>query len=341
MDAVAFAKAAKQEQRIKKVIAEPDSVAGLVSVPNLVPTGETITIPAGRTVVHPNLQVDGTLTVDGTLFIPSGSTYTATEVDATVVKQNGSVVADDSTVVHKTGDETIAGVKTLSNNLVFASGTKIQGDFSNEAINNRVAFQTSVLNGNSSFQFIPNGMSQVALAQFNTSEDIVNCSSLHVGVDGVIARIHSFGNGVSGAGLPLSFATNRTERLRIDTSGNVLVTGSGGLGYGTGSGGTVTQLTSKSTAVTLNKPCGQITTNNSVLTSGAIAQFVFNNSIISATDKVDVWVLGGTGNLQNYRVWASPFSTSGLCYVEVKNESAGSLSEALILGFYVAKGVIA
>lgn len=85
MDAISYSKAAQQEQRIKKIIAEPDSVAGLVSVPNLVPTGETITIPAGRTVVHPNLQVDGTLTVDGTLFIPSGGTYTEASIDSVAI----------------------------------------------------------------------------------------------------------------------------------------------------------------------------------------------------------------------------------------------------------------
>ena len=80
MDAISYSLADKQAKRIEKFVAEPDSVAGLVSVPNLVPTGETITIPAGRTVVHPNLQVDGTLDVQGTLFVPSGGTYTATEI---------------------------------------------------------------------------------------------------------------------------------------------------------------------------------------------------------------------------------------------------------------------
>ena len=98
MDPVSYSKASQQEQRIKKIIAEPDSVAGLVSVPNLVPTGETITIPNGRTVVHPNLQVDGTLVIDGTLFVPSGSGLTSTEIDATVVKQDGKVVATEQFV---------------------------------------------------------------------------------------------------------------------------------------------------------------------------------------------------------------------------------------------------
>ncbi|NCB01250.1 MAG: hypothetical protein EOM67_03665 [Spirochaetia bacterium] len=118
MDAVSYSHADKQKQRIEKIIAQPDSTSGLVSLPSTIASGETITIPAGRTVVHPNLQVDGTLTVDGTLFIPSGGTYSATEVDATVVKQNGNVVANDSAVIHNTGAETKAGVLTLTDGLI-------------------------------------------------------------------------------------------------------------------------------------------------------------------------------------------------------------------------------
>lgn len=137
MDAISYSKAAQQEQRIKKVIAEPDSIAGLVSVPNLVPTGETITIPAGRTVVHPNLQVDGTLDVQGTLFVPAGGSVTQSLVDVTVVKQNGSVVANDSTVVHKTGDETKAGVLTLTD------GLKLQG----QNVSPFSGFKNYIING--------------------------------------------------------------------------------------------------------------------------------------------------------------------------------------------------
>ena len=85
----------------------------------MIATGETITIPAGRVAVLPNTTVNGTLVIDGEVFVPSGSSVSTTEVDATVVKQNGNVVANDSTVIHKTGDETIAGVKTFSNNAVF------------------------------------------------------------------------------------------------------------------------------------------------------------------------------------------------------------------------------
>lgn len=159
MDAISYSHSAKQAQRIEKFIENPDSIAGLVTVPNLVPTGETVSIPTGRTLVHPNLQVDGTLTVDGTLFIPSGSTYTATEVDATVVKQNGSVVADDSTVVHKTGNETKAGVLTL------VDGLKLQG----QNVSPYSGFKNYVINGN--FDVWQRGTSFTGLTNGSYSAD--------------------------------------------------------------------------------------------------------------------------------------------------------------------------
>ena len=114
----------------------------------------------------------------------------------------------------------------------------------------------------------------------------------------------------------------------------------GAFGYGLGAGGTVTQATNKGTAVTLSKPCGQIELSNSALGAGVIAQFVFNNSLIGPKDKIDVWVNRGTSTLQNYRVWASTFNDTGKCYVEVKNETAGSLSDAVVLGFQISKGAV-
>ena len=59
------------------------------------------------------------------LFIPSGGSVSTTEVDATVVKQNGNVVANDSTVVHKTGDETINGIKTFGSFPILPSSNPI------------------------------------------------------------------------------------------------------------------------------------------------------------------------------------------------------------------------
>lgn len=75
MDAISYSHSVKQEKRIKKIIADPDSNSGIVTVPKVIGVGESITIPAGRVAVLPNVQVDGTLNIDGEVFVPSGSVF--------------------------------------------------------------------------------------------------------------------------------------------------------------------------------------------------------------------------------------------------------------------------
>jgi hypothetical protein len=131
-----------------------------------------------------------------------------------------------------------------------------------------------------------------------------------------------------------AIATNGAERMRIDSSGNVLVTNVAGLGYGTGAGGTVTQATSKSTAVTLNKPTGQITMNAAALAAGAAVVFNLNNILITSVDCVVVSVGGGTGTHTAQIVNA----VNGACQIRVTNTTGGSLSEAVAINFAIIKG---
>lgn len=105
------------------------------------------------------------------------------------------------------------------------------------------------------------------------------------------------------------------------------------LGYGTGAGGTVTQPTNKSTAVTLNKPCGRITTHNASLPGGTSVAFTFNNSLIGTDDGVDVWC----SSPQNYKVRTGVPST-GSVPVYIENTTISGLSDALTINFRVLKG---
>lgn len=140
---------------------------------------------------------------------------------------------------------------------------------------------------------------------------------------------------------PIAFYANSAERMRIDSSGNVLLkSATGALGYGTGAGGTVTQATSKSTAVTLNKPTGQITMNNEALAAGASVIFQLTNSLLTTTDTLVISPAWGAVNIENYRVDVVGCG-AGAAKLRVTNISAASLSEALILNFAVLKGATA
>ena len=74
MDAISYSYADKQAKRIKKFINNPDSDSGIVTVPKVIGAGESITVPAGRIAILPNVEVNGTLNVEGEVFIPSGAT---------------------------------------------------------------------------------------------------------------------------------------------------------------------------------------------------------------------------------------------------------------------------
>lgn len=82
MDVVSYSLAFKQGERIEKFIENPDSTSGLISLPKKIDVDESITIPKGRVVVHPNLKIEGTLTIenDGELFVPFGGSITLTSI---------------------------------------------------------------------------------------------------------------------------------------------------------------------------------------------------------------------------------------------------------------------
>lgn len=73
MDAISYSYADKQAKRIKKFNENPDSTSGILTQPSVIQTGETVSIPAGRTAIMANTVIDGTINLDGTMFIPSGA----------------------------------------------------------------------------------------------------------------------------------------------------------------------------------------------------------------------------------------------------------------------------
>jgi hypothetical protein len=109
------------------------------------------------------------------------------------------------------------------------------------------------------------------------------------------------------------------------------------IGYAAAAQGTVTQLTDKTTAVTLNKSAGRITMNNAALAATTNVAFTLNNNLISSNDVLIVNVSGGAATAGTYNVFTSTLA-AGSATIVLRNISAGSLSEAVIINFAIIHG---
>jgi hypothetical protein len=105
------------------------------------------------------------------------------------------------------------------------------------------------------------------------------------------------------------------------------------IGYSTGAQGSVTQATSKSTGVTLNKSSGQITMNGAALAAGTTVLFTLTNSVLSAKDVLIVNV-GSGGTSGAYWPYVANVG-AGSAVIGVYNNTAGSLSEAIVINYAV------
>jgi len=105
------------------------------------------------------------------------------------------------------------------------------------------------------------------------------------------------------------------------------------LGYTATAQGTVTQATSKSTGVTLNKSAGRITMNNAALAGNTAVSFALTNSLISANDIVILNISGGAvADPTAYTAYVSGMGT-GTVTITLRNLTASSQSEAVILNY--------
>ena len=113
------------------------------------------------------------------------------------------------------------------------------------------------------------------------------------------------------------------------------VNSGGGIGYGTGAGGAVTQATSRTTGVTLNTLCGAITLV-SAAGSTSWQSFTLTNSTIAATDVVHVTQKSGT----DLYVISVTNTAAGSCVISFQT-TGGTTTEQPVFNFAVIKAVTA
>jgi hypothetical protein len=214
------------------------------------------------------------------------------------------------------------------------SAQRITGDFSNATIASRAAFQTSTTNAVTSIGAIPNGTSVTTNFSAFSATDPDNSSITRMRVDGSASYFEAAKTG-TGTYLPLIFNTNGSEQARIPTAGGFTISQPTGLGYGTGSGGTVTQATSRTTGVTLSKPTGAITMF-SAIGSVAAATFTVTNTLVAATDTIILNQKSGT-NLYILLVTAVAAGSFNITFYT----TGGVATDAPVINFSLIKGVTA
>lgn len=135
----------------------------------------------------------------------------------------------------------------------------------------------------------------------------------------------------------LQFSTNGgstgvTTRAKLTANGDFVLVSSGLIGYATGSGGTVTQATSRTTGVTINKSNGAITLV-SAAGSTTFASFTVTNSLVAAADCIIINQQSGTDLYEIHvtNVAAGSFKVSF-------RTISGTTTEQPVFNFAVIKG---
>ena len=112
------------------------------------------------------------------------------------------------------------------------------------------------------------------------------------------------------------------------------------MGYRAGAGGTVTQQTNRTTAVTIDKLSGQITTNNASLAAEASANFTVNNSLVEIGDTPILAIQSGSNGGNTAVTVVTVAAGSFVIKVSNNNAAAGTAETgAIIINFNVLKGV--
>jgi hypothetical protein len=155
------------------------------------------------------------LTSSGSITLSSLTSGRVTYAGTAGLLQDSANLTFDGTTL------SAAGLSDSGNLTFTGTGNRITGDMTNATPASRVAFQTSTTNGFTAVTAIPNGTSNVAgYYSFNSSSDPANSSFISIRTATAFTGIDSNILG-TGTYLPMTFSTGGSERMRLDTSGNV------------------------------------------------------------------------------------------------------------------------
>jgi hypothetical protein len=288
-----------------------------------------------------NIRLDGNtisiLDTDGNLTLTPNGTGSIVIPKVSIAGGTISGITDLAILDGGTGASTASGARTNlglgtistqdSNNVTITggsiSGVSFSGSFTGVTLISSTSFTTS--NAATNLTITTNGITA------GGSDANVNIVLAPKGTGSVTSTKVGFtGGAIDGTTLGATTAsTVRGTTVEATTS----------IGYPTGTGGAVTQATSRTTGVTLNKICGQITLFGPATIGGHSNQeFTLTNSFIEANDVVVVCLKSGITSGQ-YTVGTTAVS-AGSCKISIQNvNNTASPSDTPVISFAVIKAV--
>lgn len=187
----------------------------------------TLVFPITAGSIGQFLQTDGS----GNLSWSSATTEPAGNDTEVQYNDNGSFAGSSAFTFDNT-----TNALSIGGSLFFTStGSRIVGDFTNNTISNRLLLQTSTTDGKTDVGIVPNGVSTSSQLTLYSNNTTTNATTGGIEVNGTTDVRVFAGITDTGTHVPLTFYTNNTEAIRINTAGQLLVSDGGsstpGLGF--------------------------------------------------------------------------------------------------------------
>ena len=170
----------------------------------------------------------------------------------------------------------------------------------------------------------------VDLSSYSTVDEFTAACA---GIGGVYTAADKIGTTMQS--MNSGYAAEVTAEVTAAVTAAVTSSGTAGVGYATGAGGAVTQATSRTTGVTLDKTTGAITLFSAAGTTSATT-FTVTNSTVAATDVIILNQKSGT-DLYDLMVTAVAAGSFNITF----RTTGGTTTEQPVFNFAVIKGVAA
>jgi len=256
-------------------------------------TGQTLTVVhLGFSTVARTAFVDGSVT---TAMLADGSITSAKIADGTVIAADvadGTITPAKLTTGKPLWDS--SSNLTVSGNLTLnGTGKNFVGDFTNATVLSRNSFQTSTANSTTGIYALPSGSSTAASWQATNNSDPTNASKVLIATNGSTDVQLVSGRNGTGTYLPLSFYTNGSQQMQLDTAGKL------GIGTAPSSVLNVAQSSAGDSEFRLQQlNTGGYATAIRMWTAGSTGTSYNYIESYDSTNSVQHWAIGGRGNAQ-------------------------------------------